>query len=565
MMLEQAKEKNHRLALMYLDIDRFKYINDTLGHAIGDELLKHFAKRLRTCVEESGFIARLGGDEFIVLLDDIQQTEDATDAAKKIIEVVKQPFIICGYELYITTSIGISFYLHGDENVEVLMKNAEIALYRAKESGKNKYQVHSSSMDVQTYKLFTLANDLNKALERNEFLIHYQPRIDIQTGKICSAEALLRWQHPDWDIVSPEEFISLAEEMGVIVPIGRWVLRTVCEQNKAWQEMGLPALPIAVNFSAQQLMQKDIFEMIIGILEETRLDPRWLEIEITESVMIKNEERILHLLRELKKQGIKISLDDFGAGYSSLSNLKRFKVDRLKIDQSFIRDMANNQEDAIIVKSVIDLAHQLNIHVIAGGVETEDQLTILREQQCDEIQGYIICRPTSADDFKQLMKKGHCSLQIGNHSTNVWENRREYFRIQLIYPLCSDMTIAEIRGKTIETGKTEVLINDIGPGGMRFSSNIKLPINPDILLKVQTQILGKLIELYGPIVRMGEMEKGIYEYGLKFLIDEKERSQVIPLLNELSLRLRQNPFLPNCSFIQTDRSNYFKRKAHRDE
>ena len=401
--LNQAKQMNQALAFLYLDMDRFKYINDSLGHIIGDKVLQEIAKRLTACVREEDVLARIGGDEFNTILPDTNR-EDALEIAENILEAFKQPFYIDNYELFVTTCIGISVFPYDGEDSLVLMKNADAALYRAKEQGKNEYKVFHSGMTIQSYKTFILQNDMRKAIEREEFSLVYQPRIDIESGTIKSAEALIRWNHPSWGTISPGEFIPIAEETGQIVEIGEWVLYEACRQNKAWQKDGLSPIRIAVNFSAQQFLKKDVVETIQRTLIETEVSPNMLEVEITESVILGNETHLLKTLNQLRDMGICISIDDFGTGYSSLNYLRRFPFDTLKIDQTFIQDLSNTSSSSLaLVSTIVSLAHHLHMSVVAEGVETEEQLSILRSYNCEEIQGFFFSPPVVPKEFEAFL------------------------------------------------------------------------------------------------------------------------------------------------------------------
>lgn len=410
--LNQAKQSNNLLALMYLNMDRFKYINDSLGHIIGDRLLQKIAKRLKSNLREGDFLARIGGDEFNILLPHTNR-EETLEIAETIIEAFKKPFHIENYELFISTCIGISIFPYDGEDSISLIKNADAALYRAKEQGKNNYKVYHSGMNLQSYKMFIMQNDLRKAVDNEEFSLVYQPRIEVQTGEIKSAEALIRWHHPIWGSIFPSEFIPLAEEIGEIGKIGEWVLKTACLQIKAWEDAGLSPIRIAVNFSAQQFLQKELVERIQQILHETGVSPEMIEIEITETAILGNETIISKTLNELRKMGICISIDDFGAGYSSLNYLKRFQINTLKIDKSFIENIADTFSDsAHLVSMIITLAHNLGMTVIAEGVEREEQLNILRDYECEEIQGYLFSPPVSPSEFETFLLKSQEEVSL---------------------------------------------------------------------------------------------------------------------------------------------------------
>jgi diguanylate cyclase (GGDEF)-like protein/PAS domain S-box-containing protein len=407
--LEQGMKNAHHnkqmLAVMVLDLDRFKNINETLGHLLGDKLLVAVSERLLGVLHENETIARFGGDEFALLLPQLTQIEDATDHAQKIIELLAAPFKLNEHELHVTTSIGVSFYPDDGESSELVLKNAETAMYRAKDQGRNNYQLYASGMNVSAFKQLLMENSLRRALEKEEFVVYYQPQISLTTQKVIGAEALVRWQHPDLGLVFPNEFIGLAEETGLIVPIGEWIIKKVCEQSKKWQADGFEKMCIGVNLSARQFQQLNLVSTIAKIIADTGLDPQCLGLEVTESIAMKNADFTIAALNEFKKMKIHLSLDDFGTGYSSLSYLKRFPLETLKIDRSFVRDITTDPNDAAIVNAVVALAHSLKLDVVAEGVETEGQLTFLKNHQCDSVQGYIYSHPLSEINFLKFIKE----------------------------------------------------------------------------------------------------------------------------------------------------------------
>jgi predicted signal transduction protein with EAL and GGDEF domain len=352
-------------------------------------------------------VARQGGDEFVLVLSGIREDDDVPVVAQKILKAMSVPFDINGRELHITCSIGIASYPKDGEDSQTLLKNADAAMYSAKKLGRNNAQYYSAEMNVKAMERLVLENGLHHALERNEFLLHYQPQVDLRTGEIAGMEALVRWQHPELGLVSPAMFIPVAEDSGLIVSIGEWVLRTACAQNKAWQLAGFKPISVAVNLSARQFRQPDLAEMVAGILAETGLDSACLELELTESLVMQDVEKTIATLSKLKAMGIKLSIDDFGTGYSSLSYLKRFPIDTLKIDQSFVRDITTDPDDAAIAKAIISMAHDMQLRVIAEGVETEAQKTFLQQRHCDEMQGYLFSRPVPAEAFETLLRDGH--------------------------------------------------------------------------------------------------------------------------------------------------------------
>jgi diguanylate cyclase (GGDEF)-like protein/PAS domain S-box-containing protein len=414
-----AQRAEQTPAVILLCPDRFKRIVDTLGHAAGDRLLRDVAERLATCAGEGDLLARFADEEFALLLPRAARPEEVIAVARRVHESLKQPFHTGVHDLYVTASIGIVLPPRDGEDVQDLMKNAGAALFRAKEQGGNDHQFYAAEMNAAALRRLSLESGLRRALDREEFTIHYQPQMDISTNNITGMEALVRWQHPEMGLVSPAEFIPLAEDTGLVVPIDEWVLREACTQNKAWQEAGLPALRVSSNLSARMFRQPGLAEMVAGVLEETGLDPDYLDLELTESSVMSNAEAAIETLRALRALGVHVSIDDFGTGYSSLNYLKRFPADCLKIDQSFVRDAATEPHDAAIVRAVITLARSLDLKVIAEGVETEEQLRFLRLLGCDEVQGYLLSRPLPAEEFRRKFLDG------GDHFKGGWQPRED--------------------------------------------------------------------------------------------------------------------------------------------
>lgn len=402
--LTHAHRQGKMVAVMFLDLDRFKNINDTLGHTVGDQLLKNVAERLSECVREDDTVARLGGDEFVIVLEDVFSIQDVAGIAQKLINAMERPVMLERQELFVTTSIGISVYPDDGDNADTLIKHADTAMYRAKEQGRNNSQFYTADMNERALERLTMENSLRHALERNEFLLYYQPQVDLKTRSITGMEALLRWQHPDFGLVSPSRFIPIAEETGLIVPIGEWVLRAACFQNKAWQDAGMPRLHVAVNLSARQFKQPNLVNVVSQALADSGLEPCYLELEITESIAMEHAEETITRLNELKAMGVAISMDDFGTGHSSLSYLKRFPIDTLKIDQSFVQDVLLDSQDAAIAAAISTMARSLKMKVVTEGVETQEQVGFLREHDRDEVQGYYFSHPLPADAFADLLR-----------------------------------------------------------------------------------------------------------------------------------------------------------------
>lgn len=404
--IAHASREHQLVGVLFLDLDRFKNINDTLGHPAGDILLKTIAMRLEACIRESDTLSRLGSDEFVAILIGVSTADAISTVANKILMFISEPIYIDGQEIYTSGSIGISVYPMDGDDSYTLLKHADLAMYQAKELERNNFQFFSSEMNIKVVERMMLENSMRKALEREEFFLVYQPQVDARSGHITGMEALLRWQHPELGLLTPDKFIYLAEENGFIIPIGEWVLQTACRQNRAWQKQGLPSVRVAVNLSAKQFGQYHLDEMVSATLMETGLEPKWLELEITESAIMKNAEQTAIILRKLKDMGISLAIDDFGTGYSSLAYLKLFPISRLKIDRSFVQDITTNQDDAAIAETIISMAQALKLNVIAEGVETRAQMEQLSFNNCVEMQGYLFSRPVPAEQFAKLLRDG---------------------------------------------------------------------------------------------------------------------------------------------------------------
>jgi len=399
--LQLASRRQELAALLFLDLDHFKDINDTLGHDAGDELLINVAERLKSCVRAEDTVSRLGGDEFTIILGRIKHNEEAATVAQKIIDVMSKPISLNNNEVFVTTSLGIATYPTCGLNPETLIKNADTALYSAKARGRNNYQFYEAEMNTAVSERMMMINDLRHAIQRNEFLLYYQPKLCARRNKMIGMEALLRWEHPATGIMLPNKFVPLLEETGMIIPIGKWVLRTACEQNQEWIRAGLPPMPISVNISARQFHQKHLVETVADILEETGLDPHNLELEITESALLENADSACNTLQALSELGVQLAIDDFGIGYSSLHYLKQFPINTLKMDRTFVEGIVSDADDAAIVEAIIGLGHSLRLKVVAEGVETESQLSYLRDRGCDEVQGFFFSCPVPSTNLKQ--------------------------------------------------------------------------------------------------------------------------------------------------------------------
>lgn len=401
--ISECFQTNEMFAILFFDLDRFKLINDSLSHAAGDDLLTTLAKRLESAIRSCDMVARLGGDEFVIVVKNITNEKNVRDIAENLLEVISSPFILDNREITITTSIGVSIFPKDGKTTDILLRNADAAMYLAKKNGANHYQFYSEDLNRESLEFLEKEMQLRQAIARNEFFLLYQPQMDIKQDKLVAVEALVRWQHPEKGLILPIDFIPLAEETGLIIPIGEWVLKTACKQNKDWQDAGLPPIRVAVNITTQQLNQYNLVDFVKKVLNETELEPKYLELELTENSIVSNTSAI-NTINTLKELGIHIALDDFGTGYSGLSYLKNLQLDRLKIDRSFVKNIQINRGDEVIIQAIITMAHSLNLEVLAEGVETEAQMDFLKNLKCGEIQGYYFNKPLSSSDLEKVLK-----------------------------------------------------------------------------------------------------------------------------------------------------------------
>ena len=399
--LPKASRHHHKIAVLFLDLDKFKNINDTLGHDVGDDLLRVVAQRLKDCLRESDTVARLGGDEFVVILEEIHHQHEAVKVCRKILETLYQPIFLGEHEISTSASIGVSLFPDDSHDVDGVLKCADSAMYRAKEQGRNNFQIFETEMHTSAFDRILMENSLRQATERGEIFLHYQPLIDLTSGKLIGCEALARWRGPDGELIPPAAFIPVAEETGIIIPMGKWILQKGCRQNKEWIDKGGKAVPISINLSARQFKQHDLIEMITSILQKTGLPPRYLTLEITESCMMEDVDDTINVLQHFHDMGIGIAIDDFGTGYSSLRYLQKFPLNMLKIDREFVKDILSNEANHTIVQAVISLAHNLGLAVLAEGVETVEQQDFLKKKGCEQAQGFLYGRPVEAAQFAE--------------------------------------------------------------------------------------------------------------------------------------------------------------------
>jgi diguanylate cyclase (GGDEF)-like protein len=401
-----ARRHGNRLAVLFLDLDGFKHINDSLGHTVGDKVLQSIAARLGAAVRHSDTVSRQGGDEFVILLSEVKNAGDVAISARKMLACLMVPHIVAQHHLHVTASIGLTTYPEDGEDAETLIKNADTAMYHAKGSGRNNYKFFKKDMNIRAVERQALEEGLRYALERKEFVLHYQPKVNLRTGEITGAEALIRWLHPDLGMLPPVQFVPIAEDSGLILPIGRWVLREACRQARAWLNDGFRAIPVGINISSLEFRSNGFLEGVRAILKDTRLEPCYLELEMTEGVLMQHADSTAAMLKALKVMGVHLAVDDFGTGYSSLSYLTRFPIDALKVDQSFVHKITAETEHAAIINAVISMAKSLKLRVIAEGIETAEQLAFLRAQACDEGQGYYLGPAVIPDQFTKLLEAG---------------------------------------------------------------------------------------------------------------------------------------------------------------
>ncbi|MDF3001131.1 MAG: domain S-box/diguanylate cyclase protein [Bacillota bacterium] len=504
-------------ALIMLDIDGFRYVNDALGYQLGDQLILQVAERLKEILGEERFICRYSGDQFAIIVQNLHKSWEYEQIVKKIASLFTEAYKVDLYELDMTVSLGISMYPNDEKDPDLLINYANISLLRSKHEGKNRYKFYSSDIGIQIYKQVVLRNDLLKAIERNQFRVYYQAQVRLESNDILAAEALIRWEHPEWGMVSPNEFISLAEESGFIINLGNWMLREVCRNYRKWMEGGMAPIKVSVNYSSIQFFERNFVENILNIIEEYGLNPHFLIMEITESVFMKNPEKAILDIKRLQSEGIQVALDDFGTGFSSLSYLNSFNIDILKIDRSFIKNVMLDEASTIITRSVIDLAQELRIKLVAEGIENWDQLAYLRDLNCYSGQGFLYNKPMPISDFEQLLVCEKCLPTELLREKEENRDKRKYLRIKLPTILEADMSIVEIPGQKFKVGKIRVEIKNIGSEGLCFTAGVRLPVNRELTLQFAIPMKdGTNVSIAGFPIWVQELEENCYEYGVEF-------------------------------------------------
>ncbi|MBM7648669.1 diguanylate cyclase (GGDEF)-like protein/PAS domain S-box-containing protein [Bacillus ectoiniformans] len=527
--------------ILYVDLDRFAQVNDSLGHSVGDGVIKETAARLQKLIPSEALLARIGGDEFAIAIKSTM--DDPEDVAKTIIKQMKRPFFIEEFEIMLTVSIGISTYPADGQDPHQLLKNAYTAMLRVKEVGRSTYRFYTSSMNVESYKLFQLEKDLRHASALNQLFLEYQPKVDAKTGRITGAEALIRWNHPTWGRVSPNEFIPLAEENGLILEIGDWVIESVCANLRTWIDEGRKVVPISLNISPKRFLNPSFKDEVKTAINKHQIPPELIEIEITESAILHQESIVREIIQDLREFGLKFSLDDVGTGYSSISYLMKYDLDAIKIDRDLVRDMCTDPKRQALIKSMVYLAKELDIDIVLEGVERLEQLQFFQQIEVPSIQGFLFSKPVLSNKFVVLLEKGRLK-PIPPATKNGFVNRRKYFRAHFHHPLKGMMSLKELKGKKVQVGSSPILIKNVGVGGLCFISNINLPVHPELILEMNFSLNGRDQAFLGKIKWKEDSGDDLYEYGLEFAINEDQRSDLIPLLNKLTLQLKRDPF-PN--------------------
>lgn len=528
---EEGTSDKFTFALIMLDIDGFRYVNDALGYQSGDQLIIEVASRLLDFLGRDGFLCRYSGDQFAIIVQNLSKLWEYEQIAKKLTALFKDPYKVDPYELDMTVSLGISMFPHDEINSDLLINYANISLLRSKHEGKNRYKFYSSEIGIQIYKQVVLRNDLLKAIERNQFQVYYQAQVKLESSDILAAEALIRWNHPEWGMVSPNEFIPLAEETGFIINLGNWVLREVCSNYKKWMDQGMAPINVSVNYSSIQFYERNFVENILNIIKEFDLEPSFLIMEITESVFMKNPEKAIVDITRLQSHGIQVALDDFGTGFSSLSYLNSFNIDILKIDRSFIKNVMIDDVSTIITRSVIDLAQELRIKLVAEGIENWEQLSYLKDLNCYSGQGFLYNKPMPIDEFEQLLVKEKCMPTEVLIEKKEGRDKRKYVRIKLPRTLEAEMTVVETPGQKFKVAKTTVEIKNISSEGLCFAAGIRLPVNKDLILLFEIiDRENQLVTISGFPVWAQELDEDLYEYGVEFENKAEDRLELTAAL-----------------------------------
>ena len=549
---------NETFALLYLDIDRFHVINNSLGYQIGDEALKQISHRLSHLTPDNGYLARLNSNDFIMIVKGFTDKTEVYNLAEKILHSFEESLIIQDYVLHATTSIGITFFPEEGERRLSLLENAHTALYQAKRQGKNNYQLFSRSKDIPSYKKYVLDRDMRSALWNDEFTLYFQPQVEPNKGFMVGAEALIRWNHPEWGDISPAEFIPLAEENHMVNQIIDWEIEKVCSLLRTWKEKGYRLYPVSINISPIRFMKKGLVEYVQAQLEKYDVNPHYLELEITESSLLKTDQSVLTILKQLKELGVKVAVDDFGTGYSSLDYLRKIKPDTIKIDKTFIGNIKSESEiDKGVVASILFLGKRLDMKVVAEGVEEQGQLEFLKQNECDMIQGFLFSEPVPQQQYEKMMQVGYLKAVHRTKKQGGLRENRNFYRFELPFHIQGKMTIVEVNDRVVQVGSTPVLIENISLSGIKILSNLKLPINSNMKFKFEFKILDELIEVNGKLRWIEDEIQTIYSYGVLFSLNRSMEDHLARIINRMTtLRITNQP-IPHTEFVYDQVTRFF--------
>ncbi|WP_016838623.1 EAL domain-containing protein [Ureibacillus thermosphaericus] len=540
-LIKEYEQSKKQFAMLRLDINSFKFINNTLGNEIGDEILKQLPKRLKYYLSPQDFVARTGGDEFILLIKEIESIDALKEKIKQITNFLNDPFFVKEYQLYITVSIGACIFPENGTTSLELLRNSSVALQKAVKEGKGTYHILSHTNSIQSYKNYSIGRDLKKAIENNELEFYIQPRVDSTTKQITGAEALIRWRHPKWGLLLPGEFISIAEENGLITDLDNWVIKGIIAKIREWKKYRIKTVPISINISPIHFMKPDWPDFLAAEINKSGIDPNDIELEITENILLDNTVVVKKNLNKLKELGLKLVLDDFGKGYSSLSYITEYPFDAIKIDRSFIRKIHKSPKNIHLLKTILYLAEGLKLKVVAEGVETAEQLKILQQEQCHEMQGYLFGKPVPIAEFETVVKK---NIPLPFDGKGL-QDRRKHHRFTFTDPLEAKLKISSIAKRNLDIGVSKVLVTEIGAGGLRFISNLNLPIRMDVLYQFITELLGESILLNAKIVWKEEVNEDLAEYGVKFIFEnDEERTKFTTILDTFVTLAKNNKKVP---------------------
>ncbi|GGM22229.1 hypothetical protein GCM10011351_05140 [Paraliobacillus quinghaiensis] len=550
-------EEKQPFTVFYLDLDRFTLINNSLGYEVGDSVLKIIAERLKELLPTTGYVARLVSNDFVII-DTTATKDQSQNLATRILNEIDKEVRVLDYQLNVTTSIGISFFPEDGGSELTLLESAHTALYQAKKSGKNTYQVYAVTESISAYKQYTLEQDLRKAISNDEFEVYYHPQVNGLNGLIESAEALIRWNHKEWGLVSPAEFIPFAEENHLMNEIGDWVIRNVIKQLAIWKDKGYILRPISINISPTRFLKPGLVTFVKKLLETHKISAHYLEFEITESTILKNEPKIIKTLDEIRELGITIAIDDFGTGYATLQYLLNISADTLKIDRMFIQNITNqNKNDAAIVTSILYLAKALNMKVIAEGVEEVEQLQLLIQKECFNIQGYLFSKPVPNATFEKLINKGFFPIPKSEKTKKPEVERRKYYRLELPGSLKAELSIVEINNKRINVGSAKILIENISLGGLKIMSGLKLPVQSNMKVIYNFTLMDQSFEIEGSLVWKYEVRQDIFYYGVAFNnFPETDKDHLARLINQITVTLKNNQDIPSTNFVTENPITY---------